>query len=103
MLVDPAVYECGRCGGNKITKEERVMCDDGHPRVAMKLVVRAPDMLFATSRGGRSRGSLHLYRNCKHINNVDDDEIIDREWWAFDDDQDVCNACIRRMGREVAA
>ena len=48
---------------------------------------------YATRCKGRSKGVLHSDRECPHIKDIPDEDIIDRPRWAFDPDQDHCKDC----------
>lgn len=102
MLAKPGYYRCTRCDAHRISRMEREMCEEGHPRVAMDLDVQLPETLYATRKGGRSRGVLHLFRDCSQIVNIPDEDVIDREWTLFDSEQDICGSCLGRQRRVMA-
>lgn len=56
------------------------------------------EILFATRKGGRSKGVLHAERDCFHIRDLPDEDIIDRPPWAFNPDQERCNDCFSSGG-----
>lgn len=48
---------------------------------------------YATRTAGRSKGVLHCQRDCYHIRDRDDSDIIDGPRSAFDPDQKRCDYC----------
>lgn len=57
------------------------------------------DLVYVSTKKGRSRGSLHVEEDCRQLAQADEEYIMGRPRSYFDDDREYCKVCTGGEGQ----